>query len=305
MARDEFNIDEAEDFDDGTRAVLHTEGSDSDGGNEAQDATRLRSSRKQRLQAERQGGKQREQASALRVKNWDAGLMESAEYAGKVVTRKDLQEDEAMDSPDEDAMADWSDAEPFGASDEEDKAEEEEESEEEDSDDEDKSAEMLIRGFQKEDSARLMGAQDSKKVVEKAKHVRHQKLLWERCLEVQIYTKRLLTSAKDAAAHETDGETTDEEAATKTKQQVVQELYKSIEAVSALQEKLCNVPELTAPSADSPRRSASARATSCGRRSRPAAARCCRSTTTFSTHTRARPTWRRVARTARRRSSRR
>lgn len=113
MARDEFNIDEAEDFDDGTRAVLHTEGSDSDGGNEAQDATRLRSSRKQRLQAERQGGKQREQASALRVKNWDAGLMESAEYAGKVVTRKDLQEDEAMDSPDEDAMADWSDAEPF------------------------------------------------------------------------------------------------------------------------------------------------------------------------------------------------
>ncbi|KAE8883354.1 hypothetical protein PF005_g79 [Phytophthora fragariae] len=253
MARDEFNIDEAEDFDDGTRAVLHAE-SESDGGAEAQDATRLRSSRKQRLQAERQGGKQREQASALRVKNWDAGVLESAEYAGKVVKRKDLQEDEAVDSPDEDAMAEWSDAEPFGASDDEEEEEEEveEEESEEDSDDEDKSAETLIRGFQKEDSARLMGAQDSEKVVEKAKHVRHQKLLWERCLEVQIYTKRLLTTAKDAAAHETDGETTEEEVAMKTKQQVVDELYKSIDAVSALQEKLCNVPELTAPSSDSP-----------------------------------------------------
>ncbi|GMF34152.1 unnamed protein product [Phytophthora fragariaefolia] len=257
MARDEFNIDEAEDFDDGTRAVLHA-GSDSDDG-DASEGTQLRSSRKQRLHAARQGGKQREQASALRVKNWDAGLLESAEYAGKVVKRKELDADEAMESPDEDAMADWSDAEPFGGSDEEEEEEEEEETpqQEEDSsddgsDDEDMSAEMLIRGFQKEDSARLMGAQDSDKVVDKAKHVRHQKLLWERCLEVQIYTKRLLSTAKDATAHETDGETTDEDTAAKTKEQVLEELYKSIDAMSALQEKLCNVPELTAPTADSP-----------------------------------------------------
>ncbi|KAL3660064.1 hypothetical protein V7S43_014985 [Phytophthora oleae] len=244
MARDEFNIDEAEDFDDGTRAVLHDDASDS--AEEAQDSTRLRSSRKQRLHAGSKAGKQREQASALRVKNWDAGLMETEEYAGKVVKRKDLSD--GMESPDEDAITQWSDAEPFGASDEEEeedeKNEEEDESEEE-SDEEDKSAEMLIRGFQKEDSARLMGAQDSEKVVEKAKHVRHQKLVWERCLEVQIYTKRLLTTAKDAA-HETDGETTDEDTATKTKEKVVAELYKSIDAVSALQEKLCNVPELNA-----------------------------------------------------------
>lgn len=241
-----FNIDEAEDFDDGTRAIIHSDAAfESD--NETQDSTRLRSSRKQRLQAERKGSKQREQASALRVKNWDAGLMESEEYAGKVVKRKDLSE--GMESPDEDAMAELSDAESFGASDN-DEAEEEEEIEEveseEESDDEDKSAEMLIRGFQKEDSARLMGAQDSEKVVEKAKHVRNQKLIWERCLEVQIYTKRLLTTAKEAAAHETDGETTDEEMVTKTKEQVVAELYNSIDAVSALQEKLCNVPELNA-----------------------------------------------------------
>ncbi|POM58883.1 Traub family protein [Phytophthora palmivora] len=243
MARDEFNIDEAEDFDDGTRAVLHDDAaSDSD---DAQDSTRLRSSRKQRLQAERKGGKQREQASALRVQNWDAGLLESEEYAGKVVKRKDL--NDGVESPDEDAMAEWSDAEPFGASEEEAEEEEEEKEEEseEESDEEDKSAEMLIRGFQKEDSARLMGAQDSEKVVEKAKHVRNQKLIWERCLEVQIYTKRLLTTAKDAAAHETDSEATDEEAV-KTKEQVVADLYKSIDAVSALQEKLCNVPELSA-----------------------------------------------------------
>ncbi|ETL32258.1 hypothetical protein L916_15133 [Phytophthora nicotianae] len=237
-----FNIDEAEDFDDGTRAVVHTDAaSDSDG--QTQSSTRLRSSRKQRLQQERKGSKQREQASALRVKNWDAGLLESEEYAGKVVKRKDL--NDGMESPDEDAMAEWSDAEPFGASEDEEEEEKvEEEESEEDSDDEDKSAEMLIRGFQKEDSARLMGAQDSEKVVEKAKHVRNQKLIWERCLEVQIYTKRLLTTAKDASAHETDGETDEE--ATKTIEQVVAELYKSIDAVSALQEKLCNVPELNA-----------------------------------------------------------
>ncbi|KAG3120726.1 hypothetical protein PI124_g1425 [Phytophthora idaei] len=245
-----FNIDEAEDFDDGTRAVVHLDAaSDSDG--ETQSSTRLRSSRKQRLQAESKGsGKQREQASALRVKNWDAELMESEEYAGKVVKRTDL--NDGIESPDEDAIAEWSGAEPFGASDDEEEEEEkvEEEESEEDSDNEDKSAEMLIRGFQKEDSARLMGAQDSEKVVEKAKHVRNQKLIWERCLEVQIYTKRLMTTAKDAAVHETDGETTDEEIVAKTKEQVVAELYTSIDAVSALQEKLCNVPELN--SADAP-----------------------------------------------------
>jgi protein AATF/BFR2 len=253
MPRDEFNIDEAEDFDDGTRAVVHSAAaSDSDG--DDQEGNQLRSSRKQRLQSEKLGGKPREKASALRVQNWDA--LESEEYAGKVVKRKDLQDDE--DSPDEEEMAAWSDAEPFGASDEEEEEEAEqragEESEEEsEEEDEDKSAEMLIRGFQKEDSARLMGAQDSEKVVEKAKHVRHQKLLWERCLETQIYTKRLLSTAKEASTTpETDGENTDDETAEKTKQQVLDELYKSIDAVSALQLKLCIVPELTAPTVDSP-----------------------------------------------------
>ncbi|KAG7401991.1 hypothetical protein PHYBOEH_008512 [Phytophthora boehmeriae] len=252
MPRDEFNIDEAEDFDDGTRAVTHVSSESEEGGDG--NAGQLRSSRKQRLQAGAKSGKQREAASALRVQNWDAGLLESAEYAGKVVKRKEL---DGAESPDEDAMAEWSDAEPFGASESEDeeqeaseKQEESEESEEED--DEDKSAEMLIRGFQKEDSTRLMGAQDSEKVVQKAKHVRHQKLIWERCLEVQIYTKRLLTTTQEVAT-ETDeeGNTTDEEAVAKEKkQQVVAELYASIDAISALQEKLCNVPELTIPSTD-------------------------------------------------------
>ncbi|GMF12018.1 unnamed protein product [Phytophthora lilii] len=254
MARDEFNIDEADDFDDGTRAVLPAAADSDAEAAAAAEAQPLRASRKQRLQAARPA-KTRERAAALRVRNWDAGLLESEQYAGKVVTRKDLGGDE---SPDEDALAEWSDAEPFGASDEEEDEKEDEEEEEQesdsdsDSDDEDKSAEMLIRNFQKEDSARLMGAQDSEKVVEKAKHVRHQKLLWERCLEVQIYTKRLLTTAKEAAAHETDGET-DEEDAAKKKELAVAEPYKSIDAVSALQEKLCNVPELAAPKAgDSP-----------------------------------------------------
>ncbi|RLN69464.1 hypothetical protein BBP00_00000326 [Phytophthora kernoviae] len=254
MPRDGFNIDEAEDFDDGTRAITHASSDSEDGGDN--DSGRLRTSRKQRLQAGAKSGKQREAASALRVQNWDAGLLESAEYAGKVVKRKEL---DGMESPDEDAMAEWSDAEPFGASESEEEEEkeagkEEESEESEDEDEEDKSAEMLIRGFQKEDSTRLMGAQDSEKVVEKANHARHQKLIWERCLEVQIYTKRLLATTKDVA-HETDkeGNTTDEEALTKEKkQQVVAELYASINAVSVLQERLCNVPELTMPSTDSP-----------------------------------------------------
>uniref|UniRef100_M4C2H0 Apoptosis-antagonizing transcription factor C-terminal domain-containing protein n=1 Tax=Hyaloperonospora arabidopsidis (strain Emoy2) TaxID=559515 RepID=M4C2H0_HYAAE len=251
MTRNEFNIDEAEDFDDGTRSVLHDDGKP---GNDAenQDSKLLCSSRKQRLQTKQQksGQQQREPASALRVKNWDSGVLESEEYAGRVVERRDLMEDE--ESLDEDAMAEWSEAEPFGASEEESDEEETEEKvkdegEIEESEDEDKSAEMLIRGFQKEDSVRLMGAQDRDKVVEKATHVRNQKLIWERCLEVQIYTKRLLTTARDVADQDvTDGETTEEDTVASRKELVVAELYKSIEAVAALQEKLCNVPELCA-----------------------------------------------------------
>ncbi|KAI9907514.1 hypothetical protein PsorP6_003507 [Peronosclerospora sorghi] len=247
MARVEFNIDEAEDFDDGTRAILHTDAA-ADSDVETMVSTRLISSRKQRLQAEQsESHKQCEQASALRVKNWDAGFLESKEYAGKVVKRKDLEGD--VESPDEDAMAGWSDAEPFGMSEEEEEIEDQEVDDGEDSerDSEDKSAELLIRGFEKEDSARLIGAPDSVKIVEKAKHVRNQKLIWERCLEVQIYTKRLLTTTKDLVSHDlTDEELTDEEAATSKKDQVVAELFNCIEAVSSLQEKLCNVPELSA-----------------------------------------------------------
>ncbi|CAH0490549.1 unnamed protein product [Peronospora farinosa] len=248
MTPDEFNIDEAEDFDDGTRAVLDDNAvSDSDA--DGFDATRLRLSRKQRLQATQvKSMKQQEKASVLRVKNWDMGLLESKEYAGQVVTRKDLKED--GESPDEDAIADWSEAEPFEESESEEEGEKEEEAEEESEEEEEEeeaeeSNEMLIRGFQKEDSARLMGVQDSEKIVQKAKNVRNQKLIWERCLEVQIYTKRLLMTEKDVVTHDvTDGEATDEEVVMNRKEKIEAELYKTIEAVSVLQEKLCNVPDL-------------------------------------------------------------
>ncbi|RLN91115.1 hypothetical protein BBJ28_00011664 [Nothophytophthora sp. Chile5] len=254
MAKDQFNIDEAEDFDDGTRAITHADASSADESASDNENARLQTSRKQRLQAAAKSGRQREQASALRVKNWDAGLMESAEYAGKVVKRSEM---EGEDSPDEDAMAEWSDAEPFGASESEeeeakgdDDDEEEDDGDSEDQEEEDKSAEQLIRGFEKEDSARLMGAKDSEKLVEKATHVRHQKLLWERCLETQIFTKRLLTSLKDVAgSSEAHGDDEEEvrTASTKKKAEVVAELYACIDAVSALQGQLCNVPELTMP----------------------------------------------------------
>ncbi|CAI5743811.1 unnamed protein product [Peronospora destructor] len=205
MTHDEFNIDTAEDFDDGTRALTH-DNAVSDSNAVVSDSTRLCLSRKQRLQTTRHKSiQQQEKASVLRVKNWDTRQLESKEYAGQVVTRKDLKED-GSESPDEDAIADWSEAEPFEES------ESESEEEEEEGEKEKESNEMLIRGFQKEDSARLMDVQDSEKVAEKAKHVRNQKLIWERCLEVQIYTKRLLMTEKDAVARDvTDGEATDEE----------------------------------------------------------------------------------------------
>ncbi|KAJ0403873.1 hypothetical protein P43SY_004846 [Pythium insidiosum] len=259
MARQQhFNIDDAEDYDDGTRAVTYDDGSDGGEMHSSDDDqnAKLSSSRKARLQSAKR--QEKERAASLRVKNWDAGLMESAEYAGKVVKRKDVteapeeEEDEGMASPDEDAMAEWSDAEPFGASgDEEEQSEEEEvasdadsdEDDEEEDDDDDQNTDKLLRGFEKEDAARLISSKDSAKLVEKATHVRHQKLIWERCLEVQIYTKRLLTTTKQIAdLAPDDAETND------TKESVVEQLYACIDSISALQAKLGHSTELELPS---------------------------------------------------------
>ncbi|GLD94554.1 hypothetical protein PINS_up003165 [Pythium insidiosum] len=265
MARQQkhFNIDDAEDYDDGTRAV--TFGRDSDDvelvASDDDHNAKLSSSRKLRLQSAKR--QEKERAASLRVKNWDAGSLESAEYAGKVVKRKDVseapeedgEEDDGMASPDEDAMAEWSDAEPFGASDEEDEHEEEEEQvdsdddsdqDEGDDDDDDQNTDKLLRGFEKEDAARLMSSKDNAKLVEKATHVRHQKLIWERCLEVQIYTKRLLTTTKQIA-EQTSNYTDD---STVTKETVVEQLYKCIDNISALQAKLGQSNELELPSSD-------------------------------------------------------
>lgn len=255
MANKNFNVDDAEDFDDGTKAVTYGEelgSSDSENEN-----ARLSTSRKQRIQSKKV--KQREQASSLRVKNWEAGALESEEYAGKVVKRKDIaseDEDDAMNSPDEAEMEEWSEAEPFGESDNEGDNSDDDENEEEiddeesdDEDDEDKDAEKLIRGFEKEDSAQLMSSRDSAKLVEKAIHVRNQKVLWERCLEVQIYTKRLLSTTKTASAAEPQDDEEDEEANAQKKAQTIAQIYACIDAVSSLQDKLCNIPELTSSSA--------------------------------------------------------
>lgn len=248
MAKQHESIDDVEDFDDGTRAVTtYDERDHSDGfaGDEDVNA-RMSSSRKSRLQSGKHSKAPAQRASKLRVQNWDAGLMESAEYAGKVVQRKEIanedEEDQAMDSPDEDAMADWSDAEPFGASGSEGEAEEAEEAEDtddEEEEEEDRDAEELIRDLEKEDSAQLMSATDTAKQVEKARHVHHQKIIWERCLEVQIYTKRLLTTTKDATATK--------ELMDANKKAVIEQLYSCIDAVSSLQDQLCNTSELSAP----------------------------------------------------------
>jgi protein AATF/BFR2 len=247
-----FNVDDAEEYDDGTRAVAYSDNElHSDSDNDA--TTTLSSSRKQRLQAEsfRKTKQASERASALRVKNWDADALESASYAGKVVKRKDVSTvdmDEGMESPDDEAMADWSEAEPFGESEEE---EEEDDtandmgSDARDSDGEDddadgeQDAETLIRSFQKQDSAQLMSSKDTAKLVEKATHVRNQKLIWERCLEIQIYTKRLLTTTKESAAAVHGSIEEDQKAA------LSEQLFSCIDTVSTLQDKLCNSAELS------------------------------------------------------------
>jgi hypothetical protein len=111
-----FNVDDAEDFDDGTKAVTYdAELPSSDSENEN---ARLTSSRKQRIQSKKL--KQREKASSLRVKNWEADDLNSKEYAGKVVQRKQIsgnqddgeeeEDDDAMASPDEAEMEEWSEA---------------------------------------------------------------------------------------------------------------------------------------------------------------------------------------------------
>lgn len=253
MVRDQFNVDEAEDFDDGTRAVSYASDGGESGANDSDNEnTRLTSSRRQRLAAGR-SVRTAERASALRVKNWDAGALE-----GKVVTRSELgmeaaAEEAQEDSPDEDAMADWADAEPFGASDDEsseEKQEPEDKGDDEDGDDDEggeEDAEQLIRGFEKEDAAQLMSTRDREKVVEKAQHVRHQKMVWERCLEVQIYTKRLLTATKAAAD---GGEQADDEA----NRQVIDQLYACIDTVAGLQTKLCNSADLSPPKAGAKKR---------------------------------------------------
>ncbi|KAF1326305.1 Apoptosis antagonizing transcription factor, partial [Globisporangium splendens] len=244
-----FNVDDAEDFDDGTKAVTYdAELPSSDSENEN---ARFTSSRKRRIQSKKL--KQREQASSLRVKNWEVDDLNSKEYAGKVVQRKqisgeqgDEEDDEAMASPDEAEMEEWSEAEPFGESDSEDDDEQSngnDDDDEESDDDGDKDAEKLIRGFEKEDSAQLMSSKDSEKVVEKAVHVRHQKVLWERCLEVQIYTKRLLSTTKTVAS--SSEQDADEDPAKKAL--VIDQLYSCIDAMSSLQDKLCNIPELSPP----------------------------------------------------------
>uniref|UniRef100_K3WRT7 Apoptosis-antagonizing transcription factor C-terminal domain-containing protein n=1 Tax=Globisporangium ultimum (strain ATCC 200006 / CBS 805.95 / DAOM BR144) TaxID=431595 RepID=K3WRT7_GLOUD len=254
-----FNVDDAEDFDDGTKAVTYdAELPSSDSENEN---ARLTSSRKQRIQSKKL--KQREKASSLRVKNWEADDLNSKEYAGKVVQRKQIsgnqddgeeeEDDDAMASPDEAEMEEWSEAEPFGESESEDDAEQNKDDDDDDDDDEseddesdddgDKDAEKLIRGFEKEDSAQLMSSKDSEKVVEKAVHVRHQKVLWERCLEVQIYTKRLLSTTKTVALSSDQDADDDKE----KKALVINQLYSCIDAMSSLQDKLCNIPELSPP----------------------------------------------------------
>jgi protein AATF/BFR2 len=58
----------------------------------------------------------------------------------------------------------------------------------------DDAQEDVIRELEREDAAVFMREKDMAAQHHKAKHVKHQKMIWERCLELQISIKRLISS---------------------------------------------------------------------------------------------------------------
>ncbi|KAL0589704.1 hypothetical protein ABG067_002253 [Albugo candida] len=168
MAVNPFDIDAAEDYGDETSArVIYTDNTYDD----ADDKDIV--------------------SSRLRKLNWIASEQDEKEYAAKVVRRNDVvdNEDTCLESPDEDALQNWSDAESFGSSTDAEKPETKELEELE------KPLEVNPENDPAEDNL-ILFKKERELVVEKGTHVRNQKLIWERCLENQIYTKRLLSSSK-------------------------------------------------------------------------------------------------------------
>ncbi|KAF0698597.1 Aste57867_10791 [Aphanomyces stellatus] len=185
-------------------------------------------------------------------------------YKGKVVKRADLRDKEDDEEEDDEEelerqMAEeWSEGEQFAPSDEEDsddaplEVEEEVDDDEEENDDEEDDDEHvgraggdapledeaevddMIRSLEEEDEAMLMRASDDNQQ-QRAKHVYHQKLIYERCLELQISIKQILTSVNTLAS----------ETPSAQKDALVATVRASMATLGAMQQELYSQPEFT------------------------------------------------------------
>ncbi|KDO24005.1 hypothetical protein SPRG_10701 [Saprolegnia parasitica CBS 223.65] len=190
-------------------------------------------------------------ASSLRVRNSNFDDADPA-YEGKVVRRTELKSDDDDDEEDlEREMQDeWSEGEPFAGSDGDDQSgsdlDEEEEEDESEEENEDTSAvggdvDDVIRALEEEDAAVLMRSKDIETQQHKAKHVHHQKMIWERCLELQIAIKQLIATINGVG---TSG--SDEESAKRSA--LAAQLRSCMATMHAMQQEMYTLPEFSTSS---------------------------------------------------------
>nr|CCA14719.1 conserved hypothetical protein [Albugo laibachii Nc14] len=196
MAGNPFDIDATDDYGDETAArVIYTD----DAYDSSENAT--------------------VQPSRLRKLNWIPSEQDEKEYAAKVVRRKGVSnvDEKCSDSPDEDALQEWSDAESFGSSTDAEESETKELEEPQDTIADNEPLEENLNLFKKEKEV----------ILEKGTHVRNQKLIWESCLENQIHTKRLLSSFKRIQ--------NEDEAPSERTKECIDTLYECIDTMNELE----------------------------------------------------------------------
>ncbi|OQR96431.1 hypothetical protein THRCLA_07283 [Thraustotheca clavata] len=208
-----FSVDDDE-YDDGTAAVAYS-------GSEASDTEEPAA-----------------RASSLRVQNSQFDDTDPA-YEGKVVHRNDLKDEDELEA---EMQGEWSEGEPFAVSDDSEHESEQEEEEidenEQSQDENDEDVDDVIRALEKEDSAVFMRAKDIETQQHKAKHVYHQKLIWERCLELQICIKRLITTINNLSTTGSDEENSKRTA-------LAAQLRSCMATMHSMQQDMYTLPEFT------------------------------------------------------------
>ncbi|RHY34608.1 hypothetical protein DYB32_000824 [Aphanomyces invadans] len=188
-------------------------------------------------------------------------------YEGKVVKRADLRGDGSNDEDEDDdddmernMEEEWSEGEPFAASDHDDAGDSDDASLDEevelDDDGEDDEQEGdsgrrrvprgplgdnddvddVIRNLEDEDDAAVLMRSADAGQHDRAKHVYHQKLIYERCLELQISIKQILTALHSVAA----------DMSAEKKAQLTSSIRTSMSSLSAMQQQLYTLPDMSA-----------------------------------------------------------